>query len=44
MFLGFINTKLATNISYSPLATFLYYFTNLFLFGGNMYPPPSFVE
>ena len=42
MFLGFINTRLATNASYSPLATFLYYFTNLSYFWGKLYPPPIF--
>ena len=33
------NPEIASNISYSPL-TFLYYFTNLSIFGGKMYPPP----
>ena len=42
MFLGFINKRLATNASYSPLATFLYYFTNLSYFLGKLYPPPIF--
>ena len=42
MFLGFISTKLATNTSYSPLITFLYYFTNLSYFLGKLYPPPIF--
>ena len=44
MFLGFINKRLATNASYSPLATFLYYFTNLSYFWGKLYPPPIFLN
>ena len=44
MFLEFINTMASNKHSYSHLATFLYYLTNLsfffFFFFGKMYPPP----
>ena len=40
MLRGFINTKISYKEKISFLATFLYYFTNLFLFRSKMYPPP----
>ena len=39
MFVGFINTKISKKILVTLIATFLYYLTNLSLFGGKMYPP-----
>ena len=43
MFLGFRKKRLETVISYSPLAKFLYYFTNLPLLGENI-PSPIIKE
>ena len=34
MFVGFINTKISKKILVTLIATFLYYLTNLSLFGG----------
>ena len=46
MFLGFINTEIGKKHNLLSLSnlSFFYYFTNLSLFWGNMYPPPFFGE